>query len=820
MADLPVISFIQARLAESDADLETRKGSAFYDLFIKPQELMLQPLLTSMELTLTAQSVRRILALSDPDGFDEALVDDLAANVYVTRDVGSLATATVRVYYDRPVSREYPQFAAEFSKSGLSYFNVSDFVISEAEMALQQEGNLYYFDVAVQAQEEGDDYNADIGEITTFVNDVEAISASNITKAEGGLPKETNTQLLTRARNSIGVRDLETVKGINAILREKFPPIREIQSIGMGDPEMMRDILYNTHVGGHTDVYIKMPTVQVKSTTVNGLTFDYDREMSVNLHTQLTATSFDDENSYVGNPFIVSGSVGVKSDTIETAASILSKSIPASTGINLTGAEWIKLTLNGGAPKEIKVSGATPATTQRFEIINQVNAAVGVRIAEPYGVDQIKFISNIAGSASSLEFDHPTPPKTSAVGVLFLPASPPAPPFPVTSNGEGATIYEETIDYSVDYENGKIINLGNDILSGTIVSDNVTHGDGIIITGVAEFSSPTVDAFVNVAVGDILSITLSSGVPLGDYVVKRKINDYTLEILDFAPTSDDAAVEYHITSSQVVVIDYRYNPLSVDIGDQVILSDGVSRGIRPGRENYTITDTAFLAIESIEEVDADTGEGLGVFLSSSDGYGYGGYGEGGYGTDSGGDFTVVVNSPTERFSAFEDSVITFAPELFGKSYKISYYCVPEIKVIHDVCRDDLERVMGADVLPKSFVPGFVDIDVVIRRDVTNIETPSNEDLAELVKDLIDGTIAGTGLQSSDISKLLEEQGVESVKIPFTMYVEVHNTDGSTSMYSDQDVLMLPSVTLAKDTDNFTTPRITHFMARNVTVTEE
>lgn len=30
----------------------------------------------------------------------------------------------------------------------------------------------------------------------------------------------------------------------------------------MGDPEMQRDVLYNAHVGGKTDIYLKTPALQ------------------------------------------------------------------------------------------------------------------------------------------------------------------------------------------------------------------------------------------------------------------------------------------------------------------------------------------------------------------------------------------------------------------------------------------------------------------------------------------------------------------------------------------------------------------------------
>ena len=105
MAELPVITFIQERLAEADSTLETRDGTGFYDLFVKPQQFMLNPLLSSMETTLIAQSVRRLRNLTDPNAFDETLVEDAVGNVYVTRESGSYARATVRV---RPSTRMGP----------------------------------------------------------------------------------------------------------------------------------------------------------------------------------------------------------------------------------------------------------------------------------------------------------------------------------------------------------------------------------------------------------------------------------------------------------------------------------------------------------------------------------------------------------------------------------------------------------------------------------------------------------------------------------------------------------------------------------------
>lgn len=830
MADLPIIEFIRERLAESDASLETRKGSGFYDLFVKPQELMLNPLLSAMETTLIGQSVRQILALEAPDEFDEDLVDDTASNVYVARDEGGFARTVVRVFYTEPLDREFPAFSAEFTAGSLSFFNEEDFAITKSQMALQQEGTLFFMDVAVRSQEEGDAYNVEAGGVTAFVNDADAVNVTNLSKAIGGLPRETNTQLLTRAKNSIGVRDLETVKGINAILREKFPSLREIQAIGMGDPEMMRDILYNVHVGGKTDVYLKTPELQIKTKDVVGLVFDSTRELPRNIHMELNALDFTDPESELGTPLIVSTSVSVKDDVIETAASVLSAAIPSPAGINLSGAEWIKIKVNSGEFVNIKISGANPANTQRFEIINAINAGLGLTVASASGTNKVFLQSQKIGSGSRIVFSPPDFPRTDATLIVFPDAasvgyvpSTPGPAADGTFEGVVATEYLENVDYQVDYENGKIKQLpGSAILSGQIVAETPASGAGFVTTGSNTMSTPVPGAFTSVRVGDEITFTVSpaGAVPLNEvFIVSEVMSDQIIKILGLSPTATDVALEYFIVSNHTVSVSYRHNPLSVDIGNKVLLSDGLSRAVRPGRENFTITDVAFIDVVSIEEIDPDTQESLGVLLNRSGGFGFGGFGEGGFGTSGGGDYKMLVLDPNHRFSAFEDSVLVFDAALFGKSYRITYYATPEIDTIHTVCRDDLERVTGADVLPKNFVPGFVDMTIGIRRDPTNLLTPDNDGLAVLVGNLIHNTPAGTGLQASDIVQLLENEGVDSVQTPFTMQVTVLNTDGSTSIFENQDILSVPPVVLPKETPNFVTPRIVHFYPRNVVVTE-
>jgi len=828
--DLSVVDFIIERLAESNSDLETRKGTAYYDLFIKPQELMLQPFVSAMDNILIGQSIRRILNLPDPNTFDQQSVDDLVANVFVTRYEGSFARTSVRVFYAVPLSKEYPAFSAEFSANGtLEFFNEFDFSITSAQMALQVSGNQFYMDLAVRAQTQGDIYNVDIGAISVFVNDSDAVSVTNAAPAVAGTPLEDNVVLLNRAKNSIGVRDLETIKGINAIINQNFPYISEIQAIGMGDPEMQRDIIYNAHVGGNTDIYLKMPALQQLSVDIIGLVFDDTRQLARNFHRELLATDFSDPASNLGTPFIVTGTVSVTSDTIETAAAVLTVSIPSPGGINLDPStagghgQYIKLQLDQGIPTNIKLAGANPSQTQQYEIVDSINAAVGINIATPYGVDQVQIQSTTIGANSILQFFLPDSPRTDAT-TFVIPtavAAGYAPPAPAVYNGIAATVYVENVDYQVDYEPGKIIRLpGSAILSGQTVSGPLTNGS--VTAGTNLFKCVTANAFALVQPGDSLFITAipgSTGLVPGTYTVSAVNSNNILQILNFNPTGSSAAVSFYIVSNQVIVINLEYNPLSVDIGSQVILANGISRGIRPGRDDYTIKVMPYLDLISVEEIDPNTLEGLGNFLKTPGGYGSGGYGTGGYGVGTPGQVLFFVNSPPERFSIFEDSLLVFDPVFFGGSFRITYYSSPELNPIHKFCRDDTERVTGADVLPKIFVPAFVDTTIQITRDPTNILTPSDDELVQMVSELINTTLSNTPLQASSIVKLLENTGLSAVTLPFTLKAKVVKTDGSTTILSSEDYIIYPPVVLPSQTSDYVTSRITHWYPRNIVITE-
>jgi len=837
--ELPVIDFIREILAEANPVFETRPGTAFYDMFITPQQLMLQPLNNTMDQILVSQSVRRILQQPDPDAYSETDVDDNVANVYIERDAGAFATGTVRVYYPEPLDKEFTAFTAEFSGNSLSFFNSVDISITAATMALQSEGSLYYMDVLVRAQNEGDAYILDPDTITAFINDTDAVRVTNIAATQGGRARETNTQLLTRAENSIGVRDLETIKGIYATLTTNYTFISSLYSIGMGDPEMQRDIIFNTHVGGKTDVYIKTPSLTTAFQDFVGMDYDTTRQLDRQIHLQMSKSFSDlDLPSLLGTPQIVPGSVRVREDIVETSARLTSVVILPSIGIDLSVDQWIRLQIDSGPVKLIKVAGAVPASTQRFEIINTINSAIGLTVAKVAPGNRFEIVSPSVGSISTINLTAVGVPYTEAADDLFGVT----PPYSVT--GIAAEEYLEDIDYEVDYVNGAITQKPYPRPLATITSGQLmitAVGTGVVTQVGASlfFTTSMLNQFLNpaagikVRVGDAVTI---SGIGLGNTggtlgtlpqtLLVTAIDDInaaypklTLNGLTSTGPFDITDINFQVKSNQTVVVDYKFNPISIDIGAQVLLADGFARGVRPGRGAFTIKDTPFIDILSIEEIDPQSGEVIGEPLAAPMGYGAGGYGAGGYGSGVGGDYEYRILAPRERFSVFDDAIIILTELALTLSYRVTYRWVPEIVAIHNLSRNDSERVTGADVLPRNYCPCFVDIAIGIRRDATNLTTPTNEALAVLIGNYVNMRTGIFGVAASDISRILEEQGVETVRTPFDMIGTLLNTDGTTIILESQDILSFPEITLEKDTITYATKRIIHFYPGVITVSE-
>jgi uncharacterized phage protein gp47/JayE len=277
---LPVTDFIVERLLEFDSTFDTGGGIATTALMVNPLSVVLQPLRDELDEIQANQSILSVLEDDAPDDFDEDIVDALASNVFIERKEGDIATGTVRVRFFSPQDVDIGVGLASFLDSGGNRFiNVNSVSITSAEMGLNIDGSLYYVDIPVEAEEEGDDGNVDAGGIQSFENEPPNVAnVTNLADFSGGVDRETNTELIDRIGVAVTVRALVTGRGIITTMQDNFSTIEEIHPIGFGDPEMQRDIVFNTHIGGNVDVWVKTPDLTEETFDVVSIVADTTRQ--------------------------------------------------------------------------------------------------------------------------------------------------------------------------------------------------------------------------------------------------------------------------------------------------------------------------------------------------------------------------------------------------------------------------------------------------------------------------------------------------------------------------------------------------------------
>lgn len=811
MARLPISEFIQERLSEYDSTFEVREGTAFYELFIKPMQYILQPLRDEADDVQEGQSFLRILSTDDPDAYDEETVDDLASNIFVDRIEGGFSSGVARVFYATPVDREWSTNSAVVQGSnGLIYSNPAPYAITQAEMSRYYDNGVYYYDIPVQSEQPGKDTELAENQLVSFRNDPEALSVTNVAPISGGIDRETNTQLIERSKSSIAVRDIVTGKGFNATLFENFGSfLREVYPVGFGDPEMMRDIVSNVHIGGRVDGYVKTANITQKTQDFIGVLIDFTRQALMTKNVQLMGT-----DEYELGRINLSRDNGVLFTVRQVkpnTAAFVQSTVDMSSPVDLSVNQYITISVDG-TEKTIRVAGITPGQTTRNEIVAIINNAFGVNVATPVGTT-LKITSLSPGRSSSVIIRDPAAPLNSAILEVFGLATGSV----YTYEGDGPLMFIEGQTHEFDDWKGTL----KRILGAPVV----TAATGESTAASDQFFDVTLDIFDFVSENDIL--TINSGNDAGDYRILDVDTSSNLLTLD-APLSETATdVDYvirqgGIKNGELLYVECYYSPLAIDIGKYVLLDENTNeRGIRPDREDFTITDVSFLRVNAIEVIDPVTFEGLGEFLDDSAGFGQGGFGRGPFGVGSKADYRLIVNEPHHRFSAWEDSYINIAQTKQGLSFRVYYDAVTELEAIHDFVRNDDERVLGSDMLIKHFLPAYVSATIQYKVDETDSTIPDNDTLQEEVKEFISQKSAGTSLQASDIIQYITRRTdphdrYKSYVKPFTMKAKILNADGSTTIISSNEELVVPEPNpFPKDTVRPLSPRISHWVGDEI-----
>ena len=241
--EMSIEEFISARLAQEYPDVNFSEGSGVRDLLVKPSQILMDPIAREVQLMKQQQSIAAPELLADSEA------DALIANVFVTRNLGSLASGVVRLYFNAPISINISIGNVCFTSSGLRFIPTTLQSISAEAMVFNQSGSLSYFDINVSAEQDGLNYNIDKGAIVGITNLNVAVRVTNLARFENGLDRESTIDLVSRAQSSITERSLVVPRGVSARLHDQFNTLQHLQVVGFSDVDMLRDTISGGDLG-------------------------------------------------------------------------------------------------------------------------------------------------------------------------------------------------------------------------------------------------------------------------------------------------------------------------------------------------------------------------------------------------------------------------------------------------------------------------------------------------------------------------------------------------------------------------------------------
>jgi len=138
----------------------------------------------------------------------------------------------------------------------------------------------YEFKIPLVAVATGVAYNVAPGLFSSFDRFNPYVThIENTTTYSGGKGPETVDEILERAPTAVSVRNLINDRSIEATLEDNFDGIEAILVVGMGEPEMQRDVVptiapnLRFHVGGSVDIYLRTSLVETSFTGAVGALF-------------------------------------------------------------------------------------------------------------------------------------------------------------------------------------------------------------------------------------------------------------------------------------------------------------------------------------------------------------------------------------------------------------------------------------------------------------------------------------------------------------------------------------------------------------------
>jgi len=250
--------FIKEKLI--DLNIDGNEGTAMYDLVVSPLAQILEKFKNDNNL-----NINKFSRFSESDLIDSD-VDFIGNQYLLIRNPGSRASGFVKFYFTSRVSVNITKDSV-ITNNNKRFKIVNNYSFPASSLNY---GPPYYYtnDIQIEALTASEDYNLAKNspfKIEGYVSNSPA-KILNTTELFGGIKSETNSQYLTRIKNSIFGSFLSSPITIENTLKSSFPSIQSVDIISNEHPLMLRDIIYDLSV---TSAYNKEDFSFVNTATPN-----------------------------------------------------------------------------------------------------------------------------------------------------------------------------------------------------------------------------------------------------------------------------------------------------------------------------------------------------------------------------------------------------------------------------------------------------------------------------------------------------------------------------------------------------------------------
>jgi hypothetical protein len=262
-------SRLEAFIAQNFSDVETGPGSVINELLIK------------LAASIQNEQYNKISELSQSHTFDKVLsssvdtyspiIDAVASNYNATRETGDFVRGKIKITVSKGGMYTFQESSLKFTNEalGLTYklekaIRVSSTPIAslDEQQIYKTENGLFYYILPVIAEGEGSKYQINagarfsIGAKNYIANFVSAEAYGNFSSAND---TETDKQLISRIKTTLGNSRFESAAGIYNKFKSTFSGFQNLSVCGANDPEMLRSKqnVLGISTFGKADVYVR-----------------------------------------------------------------------------------------------------------------------------------------------------------------------------------------------------------------------------------------------------------------------------------------------------------------------------------------------------------------------------------------------------------------------------------------------------------------------------------------------------------------------------------------------------------------------------------